>query len=122
MADKNEKLTTKGFLVGLGVLADEKMENKRLELIAAIDKQNADRKAKNAEKRAGVDEPIENAIKAVLADGPKFSNEIKVTIDGAEVKTQKIVQVANALVAAGVLTKERAFNEKGNPLNKYALA
>jgi len=122
MADKNEKLTTKGFLVGLGVLADEKMENKRLELIAAIDKQNGDRKAKNAEKRAGVDAPIEEAIKATLADGPKFSNEIKVTIDGAEVKTQKIVQVANALVKAGVLTKERAFNEKGNPLNKYTLA
>lgn len=113
-------IATKKFYENLGDLTEnygEDMETKRKALIAAIDKANDAKKAKNAEKKKGEDEPIRAAILDVVGADNVVSGELTKKVNGFEgledVKTAKVVAVANDLVKEGALVVEKVIVEKG---------
>ena len=108
-------LTMKEFLVGLEGKVDGEFEEKRVELIAAIDAKNLKRKntptkkqAENEPIKAQIVEYLENEGKAVL--GVDIAKALTLT-------PQKLTGVAGLLVKDGVLKKsEVAVKGKGKQI------
>ena len=116
MAEKID-VTTMEFLNYLDGKCEGKYEEKRKAMIAATEKANAAKKAKTAEKRKDVDEPIRTAILDIVGADNIVSADLAEKVrayDGlGEIKTAKVVAVANALRDEGVLVAERVVVAKG---------
>lgn len=116
MAEKID-VTTREFLDYLDGKCEGKYEEKRKAMIAATEKANAAKKAKTAEKRKDVDEPIRTAILDIVGADNIVSADLAEKVKGYEglgdIKTAKVVAVANALRDEGVLVAEKVIVAKG---------
>ena len=91
--------------------------------IEKLDRTNANRKAKSAEKRAEkleAEKVLEEGIMAILTDEPMTASDIKERVEGIN-SPQKATVVAKRLVAAGTVKVEDIKGKSGK-VKGYSLA
>lgn len=86
--------------------------------IAKLDERNSARKAKTAEKKSTVDEPIKAQILASMEDGVTYTStvvasEFGIEIDGKPISTSKANVLLSALVADGAVVETEKVKVKG---------